>query len=664
MCGIAGVMRGTGDRGDLASIEAMTAELSHRGPDAGATLIDTEAGIALGHRRLAVIELSELGAQPMRSADGRFTIVFNGEIYNHLDLRHQLESVVHVAWRGTSDTETLVECISMWGVEKTLKRSVGMFALALWDHAERRLILARDRYGEKPLYYGYVGRGAATTLVFGSELKALRAHRGFDNAIDREAVALFLQYSYVPAPLSIYQWVFKLEPGSMISVTAEDIDARRSHVERYWRYVDVVTAGLADPFSDEGDAIDALERVISDAVGLQLAADVPVGAFLSGGIDSSTIVALMQARSSRTVKTFTVGFDEIGFDEAPHAKEVARHLGTEHCEIRVTPSEARAVIPNLPLMYDEPFGDSSQIPTSIVCAMARREVTVALSGDAGDEILGGYNRYVIGPQLWKLLSRTSPALRGLIGEASARAPNWGWAALGRAPGLGNKVAPFATKAYKFETALRDMRDPDDLYRALVTEWAASDAPVVGGASASAALSNPVPSALVEPAQRMMFLDALTFLPDDILVKVDRAAMAVGLETRVPLLDHRVAEVAWRLPLSMKIRQGQGKWALRQILYRHVPRDLVERPKAGFAIPVGQWLREPLRDWADELLSESLLKEQGYLNVAAIRRLWLEHRSGARDWTPRLWNVLMFQSWLSYQNTGRALDVSGSIAKTA
>ncbi len=649
MCGIAGILSLSPGDDALASIEAMTSALYLRGPDAGATFVERESGVALGHRRLAILDLSERGAQPMRSACGRYVIVFNGEIYNHLELRGELGARRPIAWRGTSDTETLLECFVEFGVAETLKKSVGMFALALWDRRERRLTLARDRFGEKPLYYGYVGRGSKTAFVFGSELKALRAHPAFDNPVDGVAVNLFLQYCYVPTPLSIYEDVFKLEPGTTLSLGPEDAPTRRRSIEPYWDYQSVVLAGLSAPLLDEREALDRLEATLSDAVALQLVADVPVGAFLSGGIDSSTIVALMQARSSRRVKTFTIGFEEAGFDEAPHAREVARHLETDHHEIHVTPEETRAIVPRLPEAYDEPFADSSQIPTSIVCAVARRSVTVALSGDAGDELLGGYNRYVLGPSLWRRLAAAPAPLRAALGALIGRLPSAAWDAAMLMPGLGGKLAPFKDKAYKLAPALGSMQSADDLYRALATEWREQDAPAVTEAEVATRFAHPrVDPRICAPAERMMVFDALTYLPDDILTKVDRAAMSVSLETRVPLLDHRVAELAWRLPLSMKIRDGAGKWALRQILYRHVPRALVERPKAGFAIPIGAWLRGPLRDWADELLSENNLRANGLLQVETVRRLWLEHRSGQRDWTLRLWNLLMLQAWLEAQ----------------
>jgi asparagine synthase (glutamine-hydrolysing) len=647
MCGLAGTLTLTPSTDYHVEIEAMTAALHHRGPDAGAVFVDEPAGLALGHRRLAVIELSERGAQPMQSANGRFLLVFNGEIYNHYSLRRELEATRAVNWRGNSDTETLIEGFALWGVAPTLRKTVGMFAVALWDRAERKLTLARDRFGEKPLYYGFIGSGATSVFLFGSELKALRAHRAFDRPVDRNALALFLRYSYVPTPHTIYRDVYKLEPGSILQIHPDEIAARSRFVTPYWRYEEIAASGLAQPFDDECTAINALEATLSEAVGLQLIADVPVGAFLSGGIDSSSIVALMQAQASRPVKTFTVGFDEAGFDEAPHARAVARHLRTDHCEIRVTAKEARAVIPTLPKMYDEPFGDSSQIPTSIICALAHREVTVALSGDAGDEMLGGYNRYAIGPQLWRRINASPKALRRATGEAAVRLPEWAWSALAWAPGLGKSLAPFKDKAYKLGPAVGRMKDSDDLYRALVTEWSEGAAPVLRASPAATRLDDVAFAASIrEPAQRMMLFDGVTYLPDDILVKVDRAAMAVSLETRAPFLDHRVAEAAWRLPPSMMIRGGCTKWALRQVLYRHVPRELLERPKAGFAIPVGQWLRGPLRDWTEELLSERRLREEGYLDASIVRGLWMQHRSGRRDWQARLWNTLMFQAWLS------------------
>ena len=623
----------------------MTAALWRRGPDAGGVFVDEEAGVALGHRRLAILDLSERGAQPMRSACGRYVLTFNGEIYNHLDLRRELESSGGAEWRGSSDTETLLAGFAQWGVAPTLERTVGMFALALWDRRQRELTLARDRFGEKPLYFGYVDSGRS--FVFGSELKALKAHPAFTNRVDRSALALFLRFSYVPAPYSIYENVFKLEPGSLVSLDIGSLGGRELRFERYWRYADVARVGLADPILNEKAGIEALEAALRELIALQLVADVPVGAFLSGGVDLSTIVALMQAQSTRPVKTFTIGFDEAGFDEAPYAAAVAHRLGTDHTEIRVTSEETRAVIPNLPTMYDEPFGDSSQIPTSVVSAVARREVTVALSGDGGDELLAGYNRYMMGPKLWRTISKCPPPLRHALGATMAGAPGWAWKAL--ALGYGRRLASFVDKAYKIGPTIDQMQGVDDLYKALVVEWGTDETPALGASRLPLTLDAMVDQCEIgDVVHRMMLFDGVTYLPDDILTKVDRAAMAVSLETRVPLLDHRVAAVAWRLPMSMKIRDGQSKWALRQILYRYVPQELIERPKAGFAAPVGKWLRGALNEWGSALLEEERLRKEGFLDPVAVTRMWSQHCSGTRDWTHRLWNLLTFQAWWELQ----------------
>ncbi|MBC7618088.1 MAG: asparagine synthase (glutamine-hydrolyzing), partial [Candidatus Saccharibacteria bacterium] len=549
------------------------------------------------------------------------------------------------SWRGHSDTETLLACFAAWGVAATLQRLVGMFAIALWDGAERRLTLARDRLGEKPLFYGWV-RGA---FVFGSELKALRAYPGFINPINRDALALYLQHCAVPAPYSIYQDIFKLEPGCMLSLDAAGVVGKTVKTEAYWRITDAVRQGIAAPIESEAEALAALESTLREAVALQAVADVPLGAFLSGGVDSSAIVALMQAQSSRPVQTFTVGFDEAGFDESPHALAVAKHLGTDHHALRVTAADARTVIPLLPAMYDEPFADSSQIPTHLVSKAARQHVTVALSGDAGDELFGGYNRYFWGKRVWNRLSWMPPLVRQGLGAGIQQVPMAAWDAIGSALPGAYGIARLGDKAHKLAHRLKTVQSVDDLYRSLVTEWP-QNVDLVRGA-------NPLPTklddvglavGLPEAEHRMMLWDTVTYLPDDILTKVDRAAMSVSLETRVPFLDHRVVELAWRLPLHMKIRDGQGKWALRQVLYKYVPRELIERPKAGFGIPVGQWLRGPLRGWAEELLDEARLEREGYFNPAPIRQVWQEHLSGRREWTSRLWIVLMFQAWLEVE----------------
>jgi asparagine synthase (glutamine-hydrolysing) len=645
MCGLTGFF--TKEVGLLSDIESVVTRMAlairHRGPDDAGAWTDTQYGIALGHRRLSIVDLSPAGHQPMQSASGRFVLTFNGEIYNHQELRRLLRSFRNdKEWLGHSDTETLLAGFEAWGIELTLKKTVGMFAIALWDREEKVLTLARDRIGEKPLFYGWVN-GA---FVFGSELKALRAYPNFSNPISREALALYLQHCAVPAPYSIYQDIFKLEPGCLLSLSAEDLAGKRVQIDPYWQLTDAVHHGLAAPIKSEAEAVSTLEYALREAVAMQAVADVPLGAFLSGGVDSSTIVALMQAQSSKPVKTFTVGFDETGFDESPHALAVSQHLGTEHHTLRVTAADAQAVIPLLPGMYDEPFADSSQIPTHLVSKAARQHVTVALSGDAGDELFGGYNRYFWGQRVWSRLSWMPPKLRQALGTGVQHIPIATWDALGLVLPGDNAVSRLGDKAYKLAHRLKTVETVDDLYRSLVTEWPQGADLVHGAGKLPTKLQN---SSLVagvpEAEHRMMLWDTLTYLPDDILSKVDRAAMCVSLETRVPFLDHRVVELAWRLPLQMKIRGGQGKWALRQVLYKYVPRELIERPKAGFGIPVGQWLREPLRDWAEELLDEARLEREGYLNVKIIRQLWQEHLSSRYDWTSRLWTVLMFQAWL-------------------
>ena len=646
---------------------AMANAISHRGPDDSGTWSDAASGIALAHRRLSILDLSPAGHQPMHSFGGRYVIAFNGEIYNHLELRAQLTNII---WRGHSDTETLLAGFEIWGMEQTLQKTVGMFAFALWDIHTRTLHLARDRFGEKPLYYGWVGEGPQAAFVFGSELKALRAYPGFSNAVSREALALYMRFTYVPAPHSIYQNIYKLEPGCMLTLgnnvpgaPNQPLRPPAQHgglrLKRWWALSDVVEQGAAKQLTDETAAVELLEHRLQDAVRLQSLADVPLGAFLSGGVDSSTIVALMQQQSTRPIKTFTVGFEEAGFDESPHARAVARHLGTEHHELFVTAVEAQAVIPHLPDMYDEPFADSSQIPTHLVCKAARQQVTVALSGDAGDELFGGYNRYFWGPRIWNRLAWMPYPARQLLGAVILAVPISGWDGLSRPvnallPGTCG-INRAGDKAHKLAHKLIDVRNLDDLYRSLVSEWQDPAAVVVGELEVGkpglirepASLLDDVPPSLgVESNQlRMMYRDSTTYLPDDILCKVDRAAMATSLETRVPFLDHRVAELAWQLPLNMKIRGDEGKWALRQVLYKHVPRKLIERPKAGFGIPVGQWLRGPLRPWAEALLDEKRLVAEGYFYPKPVRDKWTEHLAGQRDHTGSLWAVLMFQAWL-------------------
>lgn len=664
MCGIAGILSPGQLQCERNAIAArMADQLFHRGPDASG--VWGEDGVALSHRRLAIVDLSDAGAQPMHSPCGRFAVVFNGEIYNHLELRRELTEIgASPTWKGHSDTETMLAVISHFGLEETLRRSSGMFAIALWDRLSRRLTLARDRMGEKPLYWGWAGEA----LVFGSELKALRAHPACPSGICPDALADYLARGYVPAPRSIHPGLYKLEPGCLLEVEADALPAAapphplrpgESHgglsIWRYWSLDAVTEAGAASRFTDVAEAISETEATLSIAIGRQMMADVPLGAFLSGGIDSSLIVALMQAQSTRRVQTFTVGFEAKEFDESPFAVEVSRHLGTDHTIIHVTDAEARSIIPLLPDLYDEPFADSSQIPTHLVSRSARSAVTVALSGDAGDELFGGYNRYVLGPGLWRRIAPVPFVLRRGMGAAALALPKGVWDAAGRIhnalrpPAVG--VAAMGQKVHRIAERLRRIRSLDDLYLDTTAIWPDVAPLLVNGARPPAfgPLHDPLPGTLqTDPAGRMMLLDMRTYLPDDILCKVDRAAMGVSLETRVPFLDPAVIALSARVPADMKIRNGKGKWILRQVLDRHVPRALIERPKTGFSSPLGAWLRGPLRDWAEDLLSPEAIARDGLLSPAPIRAVWEEHLAGRIDRSAQIWIILMFMAWRQKQ----------------
>ncbi|ODU31814.1 asparagine synthase (glutamine-hydrolyzing) [uncultured Thiobacillus sp.] len=646
MCGFSGYFakRSCGDAQSI--IQGMNAAIRHRGPDDSDFWHDREQGIVLGHQRLAIIDLSPAAKQPMISASNRFVIVFNGEIYNHQELRQQLALD---SWRGHSDTETLLAGFDAWGIETTLRKCVGMFALALWDRQGKTLTLARDRLGEKPLYYGWQNG----VFLFGSELKALRAHPGFVGEINRDAIALQLRHNYILDPYSIYRGIFKLPPGTWLVIDIGSSNESLKQPSVFWSLRETAELGQRQLFTgSDQEAIAALDDQLRASVALQMVADVPLGAFLSGGIDSSTVVALMQAQSNRSVRTFSIGFNEFAYNEAEYAKTVARHLGTEHTELYVTPQQALDVIPRLPSLYDEPFSDSSQIPTYLVSQMTRQHVTVGLSGDGGDELFGGYNRHIsVGP-LWRRLNKFPLSLRQGGGSVLSVLPTNVWDRLYGcvAPMLPARlrVAQPGTKVHKLANIL-GATSGEDIYRRLVSHWGKPCEVVIGAVAIPTTLTSQAawPS-VAELEHRMMALDTVSYLPGDILTKVDRAAMGVSLETRVPFLDHRVVELAWRLPLHMKIRNGEGKWILRQVLYKYVPKELIERPKMGFGVPIDSWLRGPLRDWAESLLEESRLRQEGYFNPAPIRKKWAEHLSRQRNWQYHLWDVLMFQAWLEQQ----------------
>lgn len=667
MCGFSGFLGAgayAGNERPATVVKRMTDTLVHRGPDDGGTWCDSERGIALGHRRLSILDLSPAGHQPMHAASSRYVIAFNGEIYNHLQLREQLDAdAVPHRWRGRSDTETLLAGFDRWGIQATIERAVGMFAFAVWDRDTENLTLGRDRMGEKPLYYGWQGRGKCAVFLFGSELKALRAHPAFEHAIDRDALCLQMRLSYIPAPYSIYRGIAKLAPGSLLTVSRSNPEPR---LTTYWSGVQTFLAGVAAPFTGSPDqAVDALESVLREAIRIQMIADVPLGAFLSGGVDSSTVVALMQAQSTRPVKTFSIGFHEEGYNEAEHAKAVACHLGTDHTELYVSAQQAQAIIPRLQAIYDEPFSDSSQLPTFLVSQLAKEQVTVSLSGDAGDELFCGYNRYQFAAKLWRSIGVAPLPLRRLAARCITTIPIEAW------NGAAKKMARYLPKSLRLSNTGDKLHKGAQvlsnatlelLYLGLVSHWEDPASLVIGGHEPRTLLqdSGAVLSGL-GGVERMMALDTLSYLPDDILAKVDRAAMAVSLESRIPFLDHRVVEFAWKLPQSMKLRNGVSKWALRQVLHKYVPQGLIERPKMGFGVPIGDWLRGPLRAWADDLLSESRLRSEGFFEPVQLRQKWHEHLSGQRNWQYHLWDVLMFQSWFEQQAlVGR----SGSHAVTA
>lgn len=652
MCGIAGVLERGGDsQARWAAAEAMTRTLCHRGPDSGGLWEDPDGQLTVGHRRLAILDLSPAGHQPMVSSEGRYVVVFNGEIYNHRELRARLAGE-GVRFRGRSDTEVLCEAISRWTLRGALDQLNGMYAIAVWDRKTRALTLVRDRLGEKPLHYGWLGN----QFGFSSELKALRAHPSFDPSMDQQALASFLRRTFIPAPLTIYKSIRKLPPGCLLTLTPQMEPGCYPEPVAYWSLAETVRAGIAKPISDVTSAIDELESLLRNAVSIRRESDVPLGAFLSGGVDSSLVTALLQAESDRPVQTFTVSVPDDHLNEADAASAVARHLGTDHCQIELTPNDAVEIVPRLPEIYDEPFADPSGIPTALMCAVARKHVTVCLSGDGGDELLAGYNRYIYGPAVWSRVAWMPAAARSALASLLLSRTPAQW---DRTAGRWAKVVPQlrqyapGTKLHKLAPLLR-AGGVGDIYSALTSCW---DPSVLldHATEFSPSLDTDLP--LSDPLDKMLYLDGITTLPDDMLVKVDRASMAVSLECRVPLLDHRVFEFAWRLPRKAKINGRQGKWLLRKVLARYVPAELTDRPKLGFDPPIAEWLRGPLRSWAGDLLSFDRLRRQGLLNPEPVLRVWNEHQSGQRNHDYAIWTILMFEAWLDSVSTRRGGSMS-------
>jgi asparagine synthase (glutamine-hydrolysing) len=646
MCGITGFV--TFDQTQtkdvvISSGKKMADTLIHRGPDDSGIWVDEKEGICLAHRRLSIIDLSECGHQPMISQSGRFVITYNGEIYNHPEIRRELEKT-NYSFRGHSDTEVMLAAIETWGLFESLKKFIGMFALALWDQKEKQLFLARDRMGKKPLYYGFTGN----CFLFGSELKALKAHPEFQSEISRNALTSFLRLSYVPTPDSIYKDVHKLTPGTILT-----LNPRRQwnevKVTPYWSFYDFAGKKSSRICSQsEPEIMKELELLLRDAVKIRMYSDVPLGVFLSGGIDSSLITALMQTQSEIPVKTFTIGFHELNYNEAQYAKKVANHLGTQHTELYLTPKNAMEVIPFLSTLYDEPFADPSQIPTYLVSKMAKQQVTVALSGDGGDEIFGGYNRYLIALNWWKKISRISAPMRKLLTKTIfSISPQKIDAVL--AP-FSKFNFPFLKEERKGEklhklAKILDVSTCEEMYFQFISHCQDPKTIVTNGIEPTDYLQTFQWDSTLSCAEKMMAYDALSYLPDDILAKVDRASMGVSLEVRAPILDHRIVEYAWGIPIELKIHRGKTKWILRKILYQFVPMQLVERPKMGFGLPIGEWLRGPLREWTESLINEQKLKNENFFNPQPIREKWEEHLSGKRNHYDFLWNILMFESWL-------------------
>jgi asparagine synthase (glutamine-hydrolysing) len=647
MCGIVGMIQPSLSRDRwVNTLNNMAQTLSHRGPDDDGIWFDAESGIGLGHRRLSIIDLSVEGHQPMTSESGRYVIVFNGEIYNFKNLRKSLQHE-QVQWRGNSDTEVMLAAFDRWGIKKAVEQFIGMFAFAVWDNQEKLLFLCRDRLGIKPLYFSRIPNG----LLFGSELKPIIKHPDFKTKINIDALALFFRHSNIPAPYSIFQDTWKLLPGTILCVSPAEFQKGSWNPEpkAYWSASDVAEDGQKNMLSiNFQDAVEQLDFLLRDAIGLRMISDVPLGAFLSGGVDSSTIVALMQAQSSRKIKTFSIGFHETGYNEAGYAKKIAEHLGTDHTELYVSPEDALQVIPELPNLYDEPFSDSSQIPTYLLSKLTREHVTVCLSGDGGDEVFGGYNRHFLWESIWNVIKLIPASARAATARAIQTIPPVMWDKLAYAllPVLPEKfkLDTPGDRIFKLSEAIAS-KTPELMYRSFISHWKHPEILVSGSHEPATKVTDENNTLNFNDfTHKMMYLDQVTYLPDDILTKVDRASMGVSLETRVPILDHRVVEYAWRLPLEMKVQNRQGKRILREVLYKYVPKSLIERPKTGFAIPLDTWLRGPLRDWAESLLDKRRMKEEGLLNIELIHNKWAEHLSGKKNRQHEIWDILMFQAW--------------------
>ena len=623
-------------------IHEMTGSLIHRGPDSEGYWKDSSEGIVMGFRRLAILDTSSNGNQPMISNNGQFVIVFNGEIYNHLILRKEIESIKkNHQWSSGSDTETILCGFELWGIHETIQKCTGMFGFAVWCNKNKELVLGRDRLGEKPVYYGWQGESHDRVFLFGSELKAFQKHPSFQKEIDRDSISSFLRYSYVPAPNSIYKDIFKLLPGHMLKVSQRN---QKPEMKEYWSATHIAQQNHKLSFASDSEAIDSLDEVLRSSVKQQMIADVPIGAFLSGGIDSSVTTSLMQEQSMEKIKTFTIGFDQKGFNEAEHAKAVAKHLNTDHAELYIDSQDLLNVIPRLSELYDEPFGDSSQIPTYLISKFAKQTVTVALSGDGGDELFCGYNRYKITDKYWKKLKIIPPFLRRILANSILKIPPQQIDKMYSLFSRNSQYANFSDKVLKGSNVIAS-QDIADLYVGLISACKDPNSLVIDGIESNKFLHSKLSTLRnLDDLSLMMLMDLLTYLPDDILTKVDRAAMGVSLETRVPMLNHQIVEFAMQLPQEYKLRDNQTKWLLREVLYRRVPKELIDRPKAGFAIPIGFWLRTSLKDWADDLLSESSIHEQGFFHAVKIRERWQQHLSGTHNWEHFLWNILMFQSW--------------------